>query len=84
MVLCLVPNQAKTMKIYYVNTNPQPNGDHEVHAQYCTFIPNFINRKYLGDFVSCDGAGKRQKNHILNRMAAKRAAILVTPLKITL
>lgn len=61
MVLCLVPNQAKTMKIYYVNTNPQPNGDHEVHAQDCTFIPNFINRKYLGDFVSCDGAVKKAK-----------------------
>ena len=44
------------MKLYYVNTNPQSNLDHEVHNSHCQYLPNFINRKYLGYFSTCKEA----------------------------
>jgi hypothetical protein len=44
------------MGLYYVNINPQKNGDHEVHKNECEYLPNFINRKYLGVFTSCKSA----------------------------
>lgn len=42
------------MKNYYVNLNAQPNGDHEVHAEGCTYMPSA--KKYLGLFSTCHGA----------------------------
>jgi len=44
------------MKTYYVNTNAQTNGDHEVHHEDCSFLPARQNRKHLGAFASCRGA----------------------------
>lgn len=44
------------MKSYYVNTNAQSNGDHEVHTSECRYLPAVENRKYLGVFSSCVGA----------------------------
>jgi hypothetical protein len=40
---------------YYVNTNPQPNGDHEVHKDdpNCPTPAAPQNRRYLGDHPSC-------------------------------
>lgn len=43
------------MSSYYVNTVAQSNGDHEVHAFSCSFLPAPANRMYLGEFVSCAG-----------------------------
>lgn len=45
------------MPTYYVNTNAQPNGDHEVHKTVgCSNPADEENRHYLGDFPSCNGA----------------------------
>lgn len=44
------------MKKYYVNTNAQSNGDHEVHDQDCKYLPSSLNRKYLGEFSNCKPA----------------------------
>ena len=41
------------MASYYVNTNAQPNGDHEVHRDGCGVMPAAANRKYLGEFANC-------------------------------
>lgn len=41
------------MSTYYVNTNAQSNGDHEVHTSSCTFLPMQSNRKYLGEHSGC-------------------------------
>jgi len=39
---------------YYVNTNAQANGDHEVHKEIgCPTPAASENRKYLGDFATC-------------------------------
>lgn len=46
---------------YYVNTEAQSNGDHEVHKDGCRWMPSPENRKYLGDFESCEGAVKEAK-----------------------
>lgn len=38
------------MAQYYINKNEQANGDHEVHASHCTWLPDADNRVYLGVF----------------------------------
>ncbi|HKG06337.1 MAG TPA: hypothetical protein VKB19_07765 [Pedobacter sp.] len=43
-------------KKYYVNTRAQDNGDHEVHDETCYRLPEVANRKYLGDYYSCEPA----------------------------
>ena len=51
------------MAYYYVNTNAQSNGDHEVHTSTCTRLPQPENRKYLGIFDSCGPAVKEARKH---------------------
>ncbi len=48
------------MPNYIVNSNAQPNGDHEVHVSpqqhnSCTY-PALANRVHLGHFANCHGA----------------------------
>lgn len=49
------------MPQYYVNMNPQTNGDHEVHKEGCSFLPDIQNRKVLGSFTNCADAVKKAK-----------------------
>lgn len=35
---------------YYVNNSAQPNGDHEVHEEHCTYLEMAHDVKYLGMF----------------------------------
>ncbi len=52
------------MPRFYVNTNPQPNGDHEVHQEdICTHPPIPSNRKSLGWHSDCHSAVREAKNH---------------------
>jgi hypothetical protein len=46
---------------YYVNKNAQANGDHEVHAAGCSFMPDAENRIYLGEFSTCAPAVREAK-----------------------
>ena len=32
---------------FYVNSNAQPNGDHEVHRSDCSWLPSAENRRLL-------------------------------------
>ncbi|MCE1159216.1 hypothetical protein SDC9_11671 [bioreactor metagenome] len=41
------------MARYYVNSNAQSNGDHEVHVETCSWLPDKDHRVYLGDYHSC-------------------------------
>ncbi|WP_298737815.1 hypothetical protein [uncultured Chitinophaga sp.] len=41
---------------YYVNDNPQFNGDHEVHAATCEYLPVIYKCTYLGEFENCQEA----------------------------
>lgn len=42
---------------YYVNTNAQTNGDHEVHKSVgCPTPAASANQLDLGDFANCHGA----------------------------
>jgi hypothetical protein len=50
---------------YYVNTQAQANGDHEVHKSGCTWLPSVLNRTYLGEYDSCVGAVKEARKHYL-------------------
>ena len=41
---------------YIVNKNAQENGDQEVHEDGCSYMPDWKNRKPLGDFTNCHDA----------------------------
>lgn len=51
------------ISIYYVNTEAQSNGDHEVHKSDCEFLPNEENRLFLGSFSSCRDAVQEAKRY---------------------
>ena len=51
------------MASYYVNKNAQQNGDHEVHREGCSFLPEVANRTYLGEYNSCGPAVTEAKKH---------------------
>jgi hypothetical protein len=51
------------MSKYYVNSNAQSNGDHEVHVASCSFFPEVENRVLLGEFSSCRSAVTEAKKH---------------------
>ena len=50
---------------YYVNKNAQSNGDHEVHTETCTWLPDVENRLFLGNFTSCYPAVVEAKKHFM-------------------
>ena len=47
------------MPNYYVSHRAQENGDHEVHAQYCAYLP--ADLLYLGNFATCYEAVERAR-----------------------
>lgn len=51
------------MPSYYVNTNAQANGDHEVHVWGCSWMPALGNRIYLGEHITCFSAVQEAKRH---------------------
>lgn len=48
------------MPQYCVNNVAQPNGDHEVHQEGCTYWPS--NRKDLGWHLDCQSAVREAKS----------------------
>lgn len=51
---------------YYVNTNAQSNGQHEVHCVTCHWLPDVSNRIYLGDFSTSQQAVKEAHKYYNN------------------
>lgn len=51
------------MARYYVNKNAQNNGDHEVHKEGCSYLPEPQNRTFLGEFDNCRDAVRESKKH---------------------
>lgn len=50
------------MPRFYVNTNSQSNGDHEVHENSnCSHAPSLQNRKDLGYHSDCHSAVREAK-----------------------
>jgi hypothetical protein len=49
---------------YYVNKNPQPTGEHEVHTSLCAYKPLPENSIFLGEYPSCHGAIVKAKEYI--------------------
>ena len=53
------------LKRYFVNPVPQsPNGEHEVHAEGCAFMP--YDPIYLGMFFNCEDAVKAARAYYSN------------------
>lgn len=38
------------MKRYYLDLIPKKNQDHELHNEFCIYMPVIINAQYIGDF----------------------------------
>jgi hypothetical protein len=51
------------MKKYYVNKVAQASGDHEVHDEYCSYLPKLENRLYLGTYLDCKQAITKAKEY---------------------
>lgn len=51
---------------YYVNKNAQITGEHEVHCEGCSYMPDEKNRIYLGNFDSCRPAVEAAKKYYTN------------------
>lgn len=49
------------MARYYVRDKAQNNGDHEVHKEGCSYMPDPANRTYLGEFATCRPAVQAAK-----------------------
>lgn len=60
---------------FYVNTNAQPNGDHEVHRSTCAWLPDVENRIYLGDFATSQAAVREARKYYSQETAATTAAL---------
>ncbi|PAA21317.1 hypothetical protein CJU77_13985 [Pseudomonas fragi] len=50
------------MTQYFVNSNAQSNGDHEVHTNTCIFLPTLHNRLDLGHHTTCVSAVRQARN----------------------
>lgn len=48
-------------KFYYYNKNTDNKGNHEVHTDDCSYIPNSSNRILIGYENDCQSAIKRVK-----------------------
>lgn len=44
------------MNNYYFNIYSDINGYHEVHTDDCFYLPNELNREYIGRFNNCKAA----------------------------
>ena len=59
---------------YYVNTQPQSNGDHEVHKRTCMHLPVVSHRRYLGNFATDQEALREARKTTSGQTAASIAA----------
>jgi len=51
------------MSVYYVNIDPQSDGQHEVHKSECTHLASREDRLYLGIFRNCQDAIQEAEKH---------------------
>lgn len=49
------------MDSYFINKNPQENGDHEVHKWGCSWLEKVKDKEALGVFDNCHVAIKEAK-----------------------
>ena len=54
------------MAMYCVAKDAQTDGQHEVHVDSCTYLPDASARIFLGDFKNCKDAVRAAKRHYAN------------------
>jgi hypothetical protein len=60
------------MKLYYVNSFPNSEGDYDVHQEGCECIPNFLSRKFLDYLPSVKSAIEKAKKTYPEANACKK------------
>lgn len=55
------------MKHYYFYNYTDNKGNHEVHAESCSYLPVPANRTYIGYFSDCKEAIKKAKTDYPSR-----------------
>lgn len=48
---------------FYFNDTPDSKGNHEVHTDSCAYLPDKLNRTYLGTYHDCHIAITQAKNN---------------------
>lgn len=48
-------------KHYYYYKHLDKKGNHEVHDEHCSYLPDVLNREYIGYVSDCESAIKRAK-----------------------
>ena len=51
------------MNNYYVNNNPNPGGEHEVHKEGCSWLDLVSSKTPLGKHSNCKDAVKEAKKY---------------------
>jgi len=64
------------MPQYCVNRQEQPNGDHEVHAEGCTFWPSPPNAQLLGWHSDCVPAVQAARSYFYRVNGCKFCSLL--------
>ena len=54
------------LKHYYINRRAQLTGEREVHAEDCVYLPDIMNREYLGMFESPQKAVEEARKYYFN------------------
>lgn len=54
------------MSIYYVNDNPQPGGEHEVHEYGCAWLNMAVSTTCLGACDNCQEAINAARSYYSN------------------
>ncbi len=65
------------MKIYYVNSFPNPAGNYEVHQEGCQCIPNFLSRKFLNHLPSLKKAIVKAKKTYSMAIACEKCGFKI-------
>lgn len=52
------------MPFYYFNSNVDDHYRHEVHTEYCSFLPDILNRRFIGLEDNCkDAISRTNREH---------------------
>lgn len=54
------------MARYFVNKKPQAGGEHEIHREGCTYMPEENNKMFLGSFSNCYEAVEEAKKFYIS------------------
>lgn len=65
------------MNRYYLDLIQKKNGDHELHNEFCLYMPVIINAQYIGDFSHENEAHKEALKKYPNANGCKHCCAAI-------